>query len=598
MHKSQSMIFDTHFWLQAIICGGIAALLAFIFSNQRKTLTATLSGVLALLFVRFTMYYLLPTFTGSFFGGFELILVTLVPPFVLTLLIGSEEWSNPRLLKVFGVAFGLLFIVPTVQYAFNAWGSNNAQRFAGQARIRQASLSEKMPPTDPQHMVLVTSTIAAFRGQSALTSTGGNLSSKYMTDSSAYVLQCVRGHRYWIAPLEFTNTSDQLNFSSPESPGYVVVDAEDPNQPASVKLDFHITVFADGDFGQNLKRYLYQEGYTEGYFLDPKFEVDDDWKPHWIVSYATRPFGGITGYQISKVLVVDVSQAQPKTTSYDLGKQPSWIDRVMPKELLDDYVENWGKYGGAFARDNFWSVAFGWRKDGTTMAADWDLNYTTDEHSVWVIPMTSRNSTDNGASGVLVYETSQDSDVFYTGLRGFNAGPSVSQTMFHAAGNIKQYKVENVQLYSIYGELTWVAIYTAPQSIGSSFAGIGLMHANSQNSADVVFAQDLSTALSRYSSQLASRSGGGNTISRTVTAGKAVNGKISRIAYLPNNLTTPTYVFMLEGDSSSYVITRDTYKLIPLVRDGDLVTFRYLESPGADRAVAVFGCKQIDRKEK
>jgi hypothetical protein len=498
MHKSKTMIFDSHFWPQAIICGGIAALLSWFFSTENKKWTTVIAGIVTILMVRIAMYYYQPSFSGSFFGAFELILITLVPTFLITLSFGSEDWTNGRLIKAFAIGLAVLLFVPSVQYACNAWGSGNAQRFVSQAKIRIASVNEKMPPTDPQHMVLVTATIAAFRGQSALTSTGGNLSSKYKTDTGAYVLQCVRGHRYWIAPLEFTNTSDQLNIGSPESPGYVVVDAEDPNQEATVKLGFHMTVFDHGDFGQNLKRYLYQEGYTKGYFLDPKFEVDDDWNPHWIVSYALRPFGGIAGYQISKVLVVDVAQSQPKTASYDLDHQPKWIDRVMPQELLDDYVENWGKYGGSFAKENFWSVAFGWRKDGTTQAADWDLNYTTDEHSVWVIPMTSRNSTDNGASGVLVYETSKDSAVFYPGLRGFNAGTSVSQTMFHAQNNLKNYKVETVQLYSIYGELTWVAIYTAPQSIGCSFAGIGLMHANSQNSADVIFAQDLSTALSLF----------------------------------------------------------------------------------------------------
>ncbi|MBS1991005.1 MAG: hypothetical protein JSS86_16460 [Cyanobacteria bacterium SZAS LIN-2] len=587
------MFFDTHFWLTAIICGSIAAVLALIFSTEWKKWTVIISGVVTLILVRIIMYYFQPSFSGSFFGAFELILATLVPPCVFTLTLGTGYSPGKVLFRVYGLAFAVLFTVPTVTYIANAWGSDNAQRFVKQAKIRIASVDDKMPPTDPQHMVLVTASIAAFRGQSALTSSDANLSSKYKTGSDNYVLQCVKGHRYWIAPLEYTNTSDQLNFSSPESPGYVVVDAEDPEAPASVKLGYHITVFADGDFGQNLERFLYQSGYTRGYFLDPKFEVDDNWSPHWVVSYALRPFGNIAGKQISKVLVVDVSQNQPRIDAYDLDKQPRWIDRVMPQDLLKEYVENWGQYGGKYAREHFWSVWFGWRKDGTTQAADWDLNYTTDEQSVWVIPMTSRNSTDHGATGVLVYETSKDSAVYYPGLRGFNAGSSVSETMTHARDNIKGYQVESVQLYSIYGQLTWVAIYTSPQSIGSSFAGVGLMHANSQNSADVIFAPDLSTALSRYSSQLATREGASTNISRTARAGKEKSGRIARIAYLPNNQTTPTYVFTLDGDTSAYVVTRDTYKLIPLVAKGDSVVIRFIEVPGADMAVSEFACKQL-----
>jgi len=590
------MFFDTHFWLTAIITGGIAAVLAFLFAASNKKWTTILSGATTLLIVRLIMYYIQPSFTGSFFGCLELILATLAPPFIFVWTIGSEDGTTRHFFRCFIPAFALLFIVPTLQYVFNAWGADNAQRFVKQAKIRVASADDKMPPTDPQHMVLVTKEIAAFRGQAALTSNGGTLSSKYKVDSDDYDLQCVQKHRYWIAPLTYTNTSDQLNFNSPQSPGYVVVDAENPETPAIVKEGFEITVFEDGDFGQNLSRFLYQSGYQDGYLLDPKFEVDDNWNPHWIVTYAKRPFGNITGMEITKVLVVDVSHATPKTTVYDIDKQPKWIDRVMPRDLLEDYVSKWGRYGGDYAKENFWSVWWGWSKTGTTEAADWDLNYTTDEQSVWVIPMTSRNSTDHGAVGVLVYETSNDSAVYYPGLHGFTCGDGVRDAMFHARDNIKGYTVASMQLYSIYGQLTWVAIYTSPQSIGASFAGVGLLHSNSVSSADVIFASDMPTALSRYFSQLASHPGNSG-VSRVAKPGNEKKGKIARIAYLPGNQSTPTYVFMLDGDSSSYVVTRETYKLIPLLEKGDDVEFRYIEAPGADMAVSELTCKDLDRRK-
>src|SRR6185369_9666291 len=116
------------------------------------------------------------------------------------------------------------------------------------------------------------------------------LGSTYEINKDSYTLQSVKGHRYWIAPLTFHNFFDEINMGSPVSPGYVVVDAEDPDAEPEIKQGYKIRLFTDQIWGLSLTRFLYQYGYTDGILDDPTLEVDDDWTPYWVVTYIRRPF--------------------------------------------------------------------------------------------------------------------------------------------------------------------------------------------------------------------------------------------------------------------------------------------------------------------
>ncbi len=142
-----------------------------------------------------------------------------------------------------------------------------------------------------------------------------------------------------------------------------------------------------------------------------------------------------------------------------------------------------------------------------------------------------------------------------------------------------KYTVENLELYNIYGHLTWVAIYTKSQTLGSTFGAIGFMDARSQEVADVAYGQDLQSALSDYATKLAQGSNGmvANQANQTVS----FTGKIWRIA--PNGTT---WRFQIVGDGSHYFdVNTQTYPGTPLLRDGDQVKGSYLDTHQAQSAV-------------
>ncbi|MBC7996783.1 MAG: YIP1 family protein [Leptolyngbya sp.] len=615
------MIFSSEFWpislLWALIAAVISGFVAFKGGNEdlsNRTYGrhntpdakpakayaikgAVIGFVVVLFMIRFVLYYMQPVFQGTLFGYFPLIISTLIPALAVGLLVNGH--NNEKIIWYSVISVLAVFLIAGGQKLYYGFGPANALRFASLPNIEIASEKEQIPPTDPDRMVLVSKDIAAFRGQSAI-STETNIASRFGIDKDAYTLQSVSGHRYWIAPLEPINSGD--TYWSPLlgdyaiSPGYVVVDAENPEEKPLLKLGFKIRLFVGQNWVNNLSRYVYQRGYDEGDLDEPIFEVDDKWVPHYTIGYIRRPFGGVSGSVLEKVIAVDVADEEAKLHVFDLHKKPEWIDRVVSDDLVKEYAEDWGMYGGDFARENTWKVIFGINKTGTREPSDIDLAYTREDHNVWVVPMTSTSVDDHSVNGVLVFQSSENKGVFYPGLKGFNEASSVVETMQNARDNVKHYPVESVQLYSIYGELTWVAIYATPQEIGASFGGIGIMRAFTQNAADVIFANDKQTALRLYATQLAHTNNGGTSISQTMKQSKVITGKIKRIALLPSSLNggSPTYLFVLAGDSRIYLVSRDSYPRIPLVEKGDAVVFTFLDTKSQETAVNTFSCKSLD----
>lgn len=583
------MIFDSHFWpltlLVAALATGIFVGLSALAVERTTHLKKLAIGVFltVLLLSRFTLYYFTPSFQGTLGGFWPLALLALTPAVAAALIFNEHRVRT----YVWGILTPviLLLVVPLVQLGYSNWGPGNAIRYAELANIRVATSDETVPPTDPNKMVQVDKNIAIFKGQTALTSTSQNLGSRYKINADEYVLQAVRGHRYWVAPLVFANMGEgfwgPLRGETYSSPGYVVVDAQDPNKDATVRLDYHISLFADGSFHQNLQRFLYHRGFDQGDIAAVKFEVDEDWRPHWVVSYAKNKFEGVGGSQVDKVIVVDVGDETPKVSTFELGKEPEWIERVMPLSMIKDYVSDWGMYNNDYARANPWSVFWNIRKDGSLKPSEYDLNYTTDNHSVYVIPMTSANGSDHAVAGLVVYDTRKNEAVIYPKVRGFNTGTTVSETIQHAPVFLgKNLEVDQVQLYSIYGELTWMAVITNPQSIGKGFAGVALLHAHSQNASEVIFAPDMNRALGQYASQLARKNTGlGNVAQQSQS--KSISGKVLGFGMVPGSTQTPNvWTILIEGDSRVFTVTRETYAKAPMVKEGDIITISYLDLEG------------------
>lgn len=596
--------------LLVLVTGGIAQLVYHLTSKSaadaktRVWLPAAIGAGVGLLLARLMVYYWMPVYAGVLFGYIVPLLFTVVPGTAIGAICSADRDNGFHRRHILaGVALAFLFIVvPVFQYGYNTLGPANAEL---RVKLPNISTDENgtIPPSDPNRLVQVTKSIAAFKGHSALT----KYASQYKLDPESYTLQSVKGHRYWIAPLSLNNSGD--TFWSPlfgnyaTSPGFVIVDAEDADAEARLDLNHKIALFTDQWWCLKLQRHLYQAGFTDGQLDDPSLEVDDEWNPYWVVTYVKPAFGGVSGSKVDKVILVKMTNNEPEVLTYDPSNATdranyAWVDRVISKATVERWATDWGMWQGQFARSgtwNHWRVRLGLKADDTMAPADVELCYTTKQENVWVVPMTGTVKGSTSVIGVLVFDTNRNEGTWYPHLSGFNHGKSVKETMKAARDNIRHYDVEHVQLMSIYGELTWVAIYTSKQEVGSSFGGIGFLPAHSQNTAEVVFAGDKGTALARYATLLANRHQGGGNVSRIARQSKEITAKVLRIAALPSATGSPTYQFKVVGDKHTFLLTREVYRDVALVREGDTVTFTYIDTDAAEVPVNAFKCPQLDQ---
>jgi hypothetical protein len=466
------------------------------------------------------------------------------------------------------IAIGLVLVLSIVGNSIIAigttWFDPNAKALASIANIQIASENTVLPPTNVDHIVLVTEGNAVFKGQQALGK--NNLGSRYHFDENEYTLQSIKDHLYWIAPMIYNNI--WANLGNYDTPGFVVIDAEDPNAESQLKLDYHLHYVPDALLNQDLVRHVYLSGYTYGNLEDPTLEIDDNWQPFFTIS-VTQPTRGFTGEVVKQILLVDPQNGDIKV--YDPDKVPSWVDRIIPASMVTNYLTWWGLYHNAP-----WINFSGANQEKP--GADPLLVYNDVNQPVWFVPMTSSAKSDNSSTGMVLFDTKKNEATVYP-LTGLGIGDNVKSTFENYVGNVLKYKVNSIQLYSIYGEPTWVGIYVQPSSPGEIYQSVGLVSARHLNGGAIQVASTLDAALLKYQQWRSQQTG------TTGTETKPINfeGKVTRIAPTNEGSTTQFYI-LVEGQSKIFVAPLALSPLLPLVQPGDTITGTYVDT-GEDKVV-------------
>ncbi len=551
----------------------------------------------------FIIYISEPALTGPF-GGWQWVLWPLVLSSLLNLLAfirpmmgtlgdvstsgqGLRSSSGNRTISanasrgaiaagIFGlaVAAGIGLLVAGLIVVFTTWFDSNAKALAAIPNITVAS-SPTLPPTDPNHIVLVSPNVAAYKGQQVLGSNGQNLGSSYSIDPTTYTLQSIRQHLYYVAPLEYNNIF--VNLSNSNTPGFVIVDAENPQAvPELCTNSAHsdhcptngasLAYLPGAIFNQDLVRHVYLSGYTYGKLVDPTLELDDAFHPYWTISLM-QPTRGYTGDQLSEVLIVDAHTGD--VVKYLPKNVPVWVDRVMPSDTVTQYLQWWGLYHAAP-----WFNPSGAGQQ--TPASEPQLLYNSIDHPVWLITMTSASSNDNSSTGVFLFDTHDNKATFYP-LAGLGIGSNVSNTIGSTRTNIRGYTVDSVQLYQIYNTPTWVAIFVQTTDSGSIYQAVGIVDARNLNGSNVQYETTLPAALQDYQQWLVQQGSSNGTPTSGTT--KTVTGKVVRVSSVQQGSNT-IYYMQIAGQNLIFTANLSLSPKLPLVAIGDTITGTYLNTGG------------------
>jgi hypothetical protein len=474
-----------------------------------------------------------------------------------------------------GVVILMLLIVNPIWAVSTTWFDPNSKALAHIPNVIPQATQSTLPPTNTDHIVLVSQDIAAYKGQQVLGQNGQNLGSTYHLEEDQYALQSVAGHLYWIAPLVYNNLF--TNLSNNDTPGYVVIDAENPDAAPLLRTggEYQLHYIPGALLNQDLMRHVYLSGYTYGNLLDPTLEVDDSWKPYFTVSLM-QPSRGFTGDLLAQVLLVDPKSGD--IHSYAPKDVPSWVDRVMPASTVTDYLTWWGQYAKAP-----WFNPSG---SGVQVpSGSPELVYNDVDQPVWLVPMTSGSGADNSSTGIFLFDTRENEAKFYP-LSGLAVGDTVQHAFESNPHNIRNYSVSSVQLYQIYGVPTWVAIFVQPASIGSTFQAVGFLDAKDVQGANVQMESNRTAALNDYSQWLTSEGNPTTGPSQNGTP-KQVTGTVKRIAPVTQGSNTVYYIW-LENDSHIFTANLTLSPKLPLVQPGDTITGEYLDTNETVEALTKF----------
>jgi len=409
--------------------------------------TAVLTGIVTYLLV----YFGLPTLSYGFYGI----------PFFAALLGGSiiiiggnknNDISFVSGLSIFVV--GLVFVMVIPFFATPV--------MMGNAEAYRAILSDGEVDTtgafdsdvayiDPTQTRMVDQTLAVKLAETKLGEDAG-LGSRVTI--GAMRIQNVGGKLFWVGPLEWS-TPVKWAFGDAGTPGYMVVSAfnqrdvrlvkEVAGEPLSLEIGEGAYMWDD------LDRYVWRNGYASTPYADFTFEVNDEWRPYWVITRYERTVG-YSGNVANGVIVVDPQTREIE--SYDMDKVPEWIDRVQPESFIAEQVDDWGKWVHGFW-GNFEGLDKLKHTPGQGQDSGLSLVYGSDGRAKWYTGIQS-DGADQGTTGFMLVDTRTGKAKYYR-----QSGITEQACQRNIAGLIAEktgWSVTNCILYNVAGHPTYIAI--------------------------------------------------------------------------------------------------------------------------------------------
>ena len=444
---------------------------------------------------------------------------------------------------------------------------NEYRNFVAQD-VKESDWQSDLMPVNTDHIRLVSEGQAMWIATKTLgQSKDAALGSRYKIGKMT--IQKVKDQLVWVAPLEFQSWTVWV--SADVSPGYVMVDAEDPSKPGVLKEDFKFRYLPSAYYGDNLERYLYQNGFVFRGTTDYTFEIDDEGNPFFVVTVC-KPTIGHLGYVVTGVVVVD-----PQTgdfEEYDLADLPEWIDRVIPMYVARDRLSDYGKYV-----HGWWNSV--WDEEGVNIPTDpstsmvdpdplW-LTWGDDGRAYWFTGLTSSKATDDSLVGFAMMDSRSGHTRIYH-LSGANED-GVMKAVDAAVSNYDGWYATQPILYNIYGELTWVVPVVSGSGI---FQRVAFVRASNTS---VVLGENKQDGLAKYR-QLLMKTGNEENPAKVDAHTTHSRGFIDRYACPVVDGDTVCYLTLRQENESPRIYT-GTSIIAPeilIARPGDEVEIEFMET--------------------
>lgn len=370
-----------------------------------------------------------------------------------------------------------------------------------------------------------------------------------------------QGEPVRVSPLGYADLFKWFTNREAGIPGYALVNMTTQNAEIVRLGDKPIHYSQSEPLVRNIDRHV-QLKYPFYMFDEKSFEIDEEGQPWWICPVQTRTIGLFGGTTIKRVVMCNATTGECQDLSIE--EVPQWVDRAYPAELLIEQY-NWsGKY------KNGWLNAF-LGQEGvvqTTPGADGQVgyNYIAKDDDVWVYTGVTSATADNSIVGfVLVNQRTAESH-FYT-----VPGATEESAMGSAEGQVQnlRYTATFPLLINVADQPTYFMALKDGEGLVKKFAMIDIQHYQ-----NVAVGDTVADCQKAYLALLATNG--------VDTAGEAMDtleaeGVIVHMTQAVVEGNSHFYV-KLEGDERIYDFALPGLMEIVGYREGDTITFAYLES--------------------
>jgi hypothetical protein len=286
---------------------------------------------------------------------------------------------------------------------------------------------------------------------------------------------------------------------------------------------------------------------------DYMFEIDDNGHPYWVVTLFKHQIG-FSGNDTYAVVVVDASTGEIK--KYTAKDAPDWVDRMQPKDIIEDQINSWGEYV-----HGYWNFA---NRDKLQTTEGMSLVYGNDNRSYWYTGLTSVGG-DESTIGFMLVDTRTKEATLYR-----QPGATESAAMQSAQGKVQEkgYHSSFPIMYNINGIPTYVMSLKDQAGLIKMVAMVSV-----QDYSIVGVGDNLKDALRAYKAAYGN-SGNAPVVHSSETA-KKVPGKVLRISEDVSSGNSYYYLILDNDPEKIYVGTSSISKKLPLTAVGDSVIVQY-----------------------
>ncbi len=376
--------------------------------------------------------------------------------------------KNNMTLKDFFKKFKIITVIIAAVALFYAGGSLmsfpilRAKQFNSLLSVNNSTFEEDIKEVDYSQIPILDSNSASLLAEREM---GSMIDMVSQYEVSGHFSQInYRGKPVRVTPLEYGSLIKWLTNRSTGIPAYIQIDMTTQDVEL-IKLNEGIKISPSELFGRNLDRYM-RFRYPTAMFRGKYFEIDDNGTPFWICPVATKRIGLFGGTDIKGAVLLNAVTGEHEY--YDIGKIPTWIDKVYDAELLVEQYDYYGTLSNGYINSVFGQRGCLQTTEGYNYIALNDdvwvytgiTSVTGDESIVGFVLMNQRTKETNyyqvsGAKEISAMN-SAEGQVQNLGYKAtfpllLNVGnkPTYFLALKDAAGLVKKYAMVNIEKYQI-----------------------------------------------------------------------------------------------------------------------------------------------------